>query len=330
MNTFGTLFRISLFGESHGPGIGIIADGCPPGIPLDPSDFTEDLARRKAGAPGTTPRLEDDSPELLSGVYNGHTSGSPIGVLFRNKNIRPRDYAELRNTPRPGHADFAAHQRFQGFNDPRGGGHFSGRLTLALVTAGVIAKKIINPVSIHAKLIMAGGSSAIQAAVEEALKEGDSVGGLIECIAGNIPIGWGEPFFDSVESSISHLIFAIPAVKGIEFGSGFAAASMKGSLHNDPIIDASGKTATNNAGGISGGLTNGNDLIFRVAIKPTSSISIPQHSYSLETGRQETIQVKGRHDACIALRAPVVVEAVTAIALADLKLRFQTQKKITQ
>jgi chorismate synthase len=323
MNTFGKAFRIGIFGESHGIAIGVTIDGCPPGIPLSEADFLSDLDRRKAGAKGTTPRKEEDLPEIVSGCFRGHTTGAPITILFRNTNIKSSDYDNLVKTPRPGHSDFVAWKRFNGFNDHRGGGHFSGRLTLTLVAAGVIAKKILKPVNINASLIMAGGNSNIEQAISEALEAGDSVGGLVECKAKNIHLGWGEPFFDSIESVISHLAFAVPAIKGIEFGSGFKAASMQGSQHNDPILDDTGKTATNNAGGITGGLTNGNDLIFRVAVKPTSSISIPQKTYSVETKKVETLEVKGRHDACIALRVPVVIEAITAIALADFKLLYK-------
>ncbi len=320
MNTFGRIFRIHIFGESHGAGVGITIDGCPAGLPLTEEDFSTDLNRRKPGARGTTPRKEDDLPELVSGCFRGHTTGAPLTVLFRNTNIRSADYDNLVKTPRPGHSDFVAWKKFAGFNDHRGGGHFSGRLTLALVAAGVIAKKLIHPVGIRAEVISAGGREDIQQAVAEALEQGDSLGGLVQCRAENIPLGWGEPFFDAVESVISHLAFAVPAIKGIEFGSGFGAASMKGSQHNDPILDDSGKTASNNAGGITGGLTNGNELVFRVAVKPTSSISKEQKTWSIETGKTETLQVKGRHDACIALRVPVVIEAITAIALADLKM----------
>ncbi len=321
MNSFGRIFRTHIFGESHGPYVGICLDGCPPGIPLEIDDFFADLDRRKSGARGTTSRKEDDSPEIISGCYNGYTTGAPLTVLFANRNVRSGDYDHLRDRPRPGHADFVAARRYKGFNDPRGGGHFSGRLTLALVAAGVVAKKILGDVSVAAKLLEAGGRKDIGKAVGEALNEGNSIGGLVECLASNIPVGWGEPFFDSVESVISHLAFAVPAIKGIEFGSGFAAAAMKGSEHNDVIVDESGKTASNNAGGISGGLTNGNELLFRVAVKPTSSISKKQKTLNVKSGEMETLEVKGRHDACIALRVPVVIEAITAIALADLKLQ---------
>jgi chorismate synthase len=319
MNSFGRIFRVHIFGESHGNGIGITLDGVPPGLPLKEEDFLPDLGRRKAGAKGTTPRKEDDLPEIVSGCFRDHTTGAPLTVLFRNKNTKSGDYDNLVKTPRPGHSDFVASKRYAGFNDHRGGGHFSGRLTLGLVAAGVVAKKLIDPVAINASLIKAGGREDIEQAVSEALEAGDSLGGLVECKTHNIPLGWGEPFFDPIESVIAHLAFAVPAIKGIEFGSGFSAASMKGSEHNDPILDESGKTASNNAGGITGGLSNGNEMVFRVAVKPTSSISIAQKTFSIESKKVETLEVKGRHDACIALRVPVVIEAITAIALADLK-----------
>lgn len=325
MNSFGHIFRISIFGESHGQAIGVTIDGVPPGVELKIADFTTDLNRRKAGAKGTTPRIEEDTPEIVSGWFNGYTTGAPLTILFRNVNTQSGDYGNITKTPRPGHADFAAHKRFGGFNDYRGGGHFSGRLTLTLVAAGVVAKKILGNIDISAKLIEAGGSKDFFKVIDEAMQQGDSVGGVVECRAVGIPLGLGEPFFDSSESVISHLAFAVPAIKGIEFGSGFDASSMRGSLHNDSIIDDSGRTSTNNAGGITGGLTNGNELIFRVAVKPTSSIGIKQNTFSLESGKIEELEVKGRHDACIALRVPVVMEAITAIALTDLLMIAQNK-----
>jgi chorismate synthase len=323
MNSFGRVFRVSVFGESHGPAVGVTVDGCPPGIALSEADLLPDLARRRSGAKGTTPRTEADEPEFISGVYQGHTTGAPITVLFRNTNVRSKDYDSLKDTPRPGHADLTARAKFKGHNDPRGGGHFSGRLTVCLVAAGAIAKKVCSDISIQATLIEAGNSTDIAAAIDRALETGDSIGGIIECRATEIPVGLGEPFFDSVESVIAHLAFSIPAIKGIEFGSGFAAARMTGSTHNDPITSADGQTATNNAGGINGGITNGNELVFRIAVKPTSSIGMAQQTVNLATGGQETLEVRGRHDACIALRVPVVAEAITAMALADLVLLAQ-------
>ncbi len=329
MNTFGRIFRIHIFGESHGKAIGVSIDGCPPGLALTEEDFLPDLGRRKAGAVGTTPRKEDDTPEIVTGCFRGHTTGSPLTILFRNNNTQSGDYDNLVKTPRPGHSDFVAWKRYAGHNDHRGGGHFSGRLTLALVAAGVVAKKLIQPVAVSAQLIKAGGRQDIENAVAEAMAAGDSLGGLVECKANNIPLGWGEPFFDPIESVISHLAFAVPAIKGIEFGSGFNAAAMKGSEHNDPILDESGKTASNNAGGITGGLSNGNEMIFRVAVKPTSSISIAQQTFSIQSGKVENLEVKGRHDACIALRVPVVIEAIAAIALADLKSMYEATRAVS-
>ncbi len=324
MNTFGRVFRISLFGESHGKWVGVTIDGCPAGIPITEADFTIDIERRKAGATGTTPRKEDDIPVFATGVFNNSTTGAPLTIIFENNNTRSADYEALRNTPRPGHADFVLDKKFSGYNDYRGGGHSSGRLTVALVAAGVVAKKILGDTSITAKLVEAGGSPDIEAAINKAVAEQDSIGGIVACTVSNLPIGIGEPFFDSVESCISHAVFAVPAIKGIEFGSGFAAAQMTGSQHNDAIIDAQGSTQTNNAGGINGGITNGNDIHFRVAVKPTSSTPREQHTWNTATGSIESFEVKGRHDLCIALRVPVVIEAVTAIALADLKLLFKS------
>ncbi|MBL7718481.1 MAG: chorismate synthase [Flavipsychrobacter sp.] len=320
MNSFGRIFRVSIFGESHGAMVGITVDGCPAGMALQEGDFLADLERRKAGASGTTPRKEDDAPRIVSGVFNGYTTGAPITILFENNNTKSADYEAIKNTPRPGHADFVLNKKHNGFNDYRGGGHSSGRLTVALVAAGVIAKKVLQGVSVQAVLAEAGGNNDIEAAIAKAVEEQDSIGGIISCTVSGLSLGIGEPFFDSVESVISHAVFSIPAVKGIEFGSGFAAAKMKGSEHNDAIVNAEGKTATNNAGGINGGISNGNEVTFRVAIKPTSSTPKEQHTWSNATQQIEAFTVKGRHDLCIALRAPVVVEAATALALADLIL----------
>jgi len=326
MNTFGRILRISVFGESHGPVVGVTIDGLPHGIKLSADDFAADIARRQPGKKGTTPRVESDMPEIVSGWFNGYTTGAPLTVIFRNANTKSSDYDKLKDIPRPGHSDFVAYHKYDGYNDYRGGGHFSGRLTLALVAAGVVAKKVIPEVSITAKLIEAGGKTNIDEAIEEAQKQNDSIGGIVECTATGIPVGLGEPFFDSVESVISHLAFSIPAVKGIEFGSGFAASRMKGSEHNDPIIDSKGTTATNNAGGVNGGITNGNPLVYRIAVKPTSSIAKPQQTLNVKTGKTESLTVQGRHDTCIALRVPVVAEAITAIALSDLLLIERTRK----
>lgn len=328
MNSFGRIFSITIFGESHGPVVGVVIDGCPAGLPLAAEDFEDDLSRRRSGATGTTPRKEPDIPRLLSGVMSGATTGAPIAISFDNTNVKSRDYAIFRDIPRPGHADFTAGKKFGGFNDYRGGGHFSGRLTLGLTAAGVIAKKIIRPMGISARLIEAGGHSDIEQAVSQALKEKDSIGGIVECCANNAPVGLGEPFFDAVESLISHLVFAIPGVKGIEFGSGFQAARMKGSEHNDLLLDPSGRTATNHAGGINGGISNGNDIVFRVAIKPTASIGLSQKTVNIKTEDPTELTITGRHDACIALRVPVIVEAAAAVVLADLLLLEQKVPRV--
>jgi chorismate synthase len=356
MNTFGNKFRVSIFGESHGPRIGVTVDGVLPGVPLSEKDFAEDLARRKAGALGTTPRIEADEPEIVSGVYEGKTTGAPLTILFKNENTRSEDYEQFRKHPRPGQADFTANLKFGGFNDPRGGGHFSGRITLGVVAAGVIAKKMLYFAQFQARLVKVGGlteASAWPDAIKAAQEEGDSLGGVVECTVNGLPIGLGEPFWNSVESQISHAVFAIPGVRGIEFGDGFAASDMKGSEHNDlfPEHECCGghhheegeehhcchgeheeghecqchgehdheeghhccgrhkrpqPPVTNHAGGVNGGITNGNPLVFRVAFKPTSSIA--------KAG------IGGRHDACFALRTPVIVEAMAAIVLVDLAL----------
>lgn len=323
MNTFGKLFRISIFGESHGSHVGIVIDNCPAGLPLKFEDFVAELNRRRSGAKGTTPRKEADLPRIISGVFDDRTTGAPITILFENTNTRSRDYSLLRDIPRPGHADFTAMKKFGGFQDYRGGGHFSGRLTLGIVAAGVIAKKLISPVAVDSEILEVGGNSNIQEAIDKAIEKQDSIGGIIQCKVSGMPAGLGEPFFGSFESVISHMIFSIPAIKGIEFGSGFAAAKMWGSEHNDRFVSVEGRTGTNNAGGINGGISNGNDLVFRVAVKPTSSTHQKQHTINLKTGEMVDLEIEGRHDTCIALRIPVIVEAAAAIVLADFMMQAQ-------
>ena len=327
MNSFGKIFRVNIFGESHGEFVGVVIDGCPAGISLTVTDFSADLDRRKAGAKGTTPRKEDDIPEIVSGVFNNNTTGAPITILFKNSNTRSGDYEKQLAVPRPGHADFVAAKKFAGFQDYRGGGHFSGRLTVALVAAGIVAKKILGQIKVESSILEIGGESDLEKGLQKAIDAKDSVGGIIECRVNNLPIGFGEPFFDSAESLISHAVFAIPAVRAIEFGTGFASAKMFGSKHNDPIENIEGKTSSNHAGGVVGGLTNGNELVFRIAIKPTSSTPQTQQSLNWETNQVESFSVKGRHDLCIALRVPVVLESATAIVLADLML---LNKKMSQ
>ena len=327
MNTFGHLFRVHIFGESHGACVGITIDGCPAGLPIQESDFIEDTERRKGGVQkGTTPRKEDDLPIFKSGIFKGFTTGAPITILFENNNTRSEDYDKHREVPRPGHADFTAHAKYGGFEDYRGGGHFSGRLTVCLVAAGVIAKKLLaktNAIKVHSTILEIGGETDLDKGLQVAIDAKDSIGGIVDCTASNLPIGLGEHFFDSVESMLAHAVFSIPAVRGIEFGTGFAAAKMFGVNHNDAILDASGKTSTNHAGGIVGGITNGNDLYFKIAIKPTASTPKEQQSWNWESNIVEPFSVKGRHDLCIALRVPVVLEAVTSMVLVDLMLRAQ-------
>ncbi|MCK5809356.1 chorismate synthase [bacterium] len=321
MNSFGTLFRVSIFGESHGEIVGVLIDGCPHGISLRNSDFTDDISRRKAGAKGTTSRNESDIPHIKSGVFNGKTTGAPILIEFENRDINSNDYEVFRTIPRPGHADFVANKKSGGDNDYRGGGHFSGRLTLALVAAGVVAKRIVPKVTFSSKITEIGGKSDWKVVLEQAIDQKDSLGGIIETTISHLPISLGEPFFDSVESLISHAVFAIPGVKGIEFGAGFSSAKMSGSKMNDAIISADGTTKTNNAGGINGGISNGNDIIFRVAIKPTASIGKPQQSFNLATEKLTELTLQGRHDAAFVLRVPVIIEAVSAIVSANLMMR---------
>ena len=329
MNTFGRKFRVSIFGESHGEMIGVVMDGVPAGLELSVQDFETDIMRRKSGAKGTTPRIEGDLPMIVSGVFEGHTTGAPLTVVFRNENTRSADYGQFASMPRPGHADLTAAVKWDDCQDPRGSGHFSGRITLPVVAAGVVAKKILQDATIldetpftgvNARIIELGGlSEGWTEALDQAIREGDSLGAVIECEVPSIDPGYGEPFWDSVEAVVAHAVFSIPGVRGVEFGDGFGASRMKGSEHNDPIGE-DGRPLRNGAGGVNGGITNGAPVVFRVAFKPTSSIRKPQCTYNFEKGCMDVLEVKGRHDVCFALRAPVVVEAVTAIALADMVL----------
>ena len=329
MNSFGRLFRVNIFGESHGESVGVNIDGCPAGIPLEVGDFLPDLERRKGGIQkGTTPRKEDDLPIFKSGLFNAFSTGAPITILFENNNTRSGDYEKQRAVPRPGHADFVAHRKFGGFEDYRGGGAFSARLTVGLVAAGVIAKKLMPGVVVSSSILEIGGEADLDKGLQKAIDAKDSIGGIVECRVSGLPIGLGEPFWDSVESLLSHAAFAIPAVRGVEFGTGFAAARMFGSQHNDAIEDMQGHTRTNHAGGVVGGISNGNELVYRIAIKPTSSTPKDQQTLNWETGLQETFSVKGRHDLCVALRAPVILEAMTAIVLADLLLLDQQTRRV--
>ena len=323
MNHFGRLFQINIFGESHGTSVGVLIDGVKPGIKISEEDFKADLLRRKSGGIGTTPRIEADETIIESGVFNGYTTGAPMLIRFLNTNTKSKDYSNLVNHPRPSHADFVANYKYDGFNDYRGGGHFSGRLTLGLVAAGVVAKKMLEGVKFETKLINLAGEtdttkfSDILAAAKEA---SDSVGGIVKLTAKNVLKGLGEPYFDSLESNISHLLFSVGGVKGVEFGIGFDGVNLKGSEFNDLIIDKDGKTKTNNNGGINGGISNGNDIEIKVFVKPTPSISVPQETYNFKDGKVEELVIEGRHDTAIVLRAMVVLEACLAIALCDFNL----------
>jgi len=328
LNSFGRIFRVHIFGESHGDCVGLTIDGCSAGLPLSVADFVTDIERRKPGAIGTTPRSEDDIPQIKTGLFNGKTTGAPITIIFENNNTRSTDYKKQRAVPRPGHADFVAAAKFGGNEDYRGSGHFSGRLTLCLVAAGVVAKKLMNGINVVTSILEIAGETDLDKGLQKAFDAKDSIGGLIECKVNGLPVGLGEPFFDSAEALISHAVFAIPAVRGIEFGTGFAAAKMFGSEHNDAIENKTGKTFTNHAGGIVGGITNGNELLFRIAIKPTSSTPIEQLTLNMKTNQVENFSVKGRHDLCIALRVPVILEAVTAFVFADLMLLEQKISRI--
>ena len=315
MDTFGNRFQLEIFGASHAPSVGVTLRGVPASLPLSPDDFTAALLRRKSGAPGTTPRIEDDIPE----IDDRRATNGTLTITFANRNYRNEDYRDFTDIPRPGHADYVALARYGSLRD----GWFSGRMTLPLVAAGVVAKKLIQPLTVEARLVEIGGvpaddKAAVGRRLDAAAAEGDSLGALLECRCSHVPVGLGEPFFDSLESLLAHAVFSIPGIRGIEFGDGFAAARMKGSEHNDPILDAAGHTARNGAGGINGGLSNGNPIVFRVAIKPTSSIRKPQRTFDFARGCLVDYSIPGRHDTCFALRVPPVVEAVTACVFADL------------
>ena len=349
-NTFGTRVALTLFGESHGPEIGCVIDGLRPGLRVDEDYIAHRLALRRPGGPGSSARVEMDPFRIVSGVWQGRTTGTPLCILIPNTEARSGDYVNLKNTPRPGHADWTGHVKYQGFNDPRGGGHFSGRLTAALVAAGAIFLAALRErgLRIGTHLARCAGipdrpfgdletdldalerasfpvldearGEAMKAAVLAAAAEGDSVGGVLETAVLGLPAGLGAPWFDTVEGLLSHALFSIPAVKGVEFGDGFALAAMKGSEANDAFRMENGRVVTesNHNGGINGGLTNGMPLIFRTAVKPTPSIAAPQRTLNLATGEETELRISGRHDPCIAPRACAVQDAVTAFVVLDL------------
>jgi chorismate synthase len=360
-NIFGKLFTITSFGESHGKCVGVIVDGCPAGLPLTEADIQTEADRRRPGKGniGTTKRTEEDRVEILSGVFNRHTTGAPICLLIWNKDIDSSEYEKARFLPRPGHADFTAFMKYGGFNDFRGGGIFSGRITATFVMAGAIARKLLNRIGIEiiAHTIEIGGIRAKTKGINEikrniernmlrcgdpkaaremikiidkVRKDGDSIGGIIEGLALNVPVGLGEPVFDTLEGELAKSLFAIPAVKGVEFGSGFEAANMRGSENNDPFVIKNGRiaTLTNNSGGILGGISNGMPIVVRVAVKPTSSIPKNQVTIDMQKLKSASLTVKGRHDACIVPRAVPVVEAMIAVTLCDFAMRAELIPRI--
>lgn len=323
-NSYGEILRVTIFGASHAESVGVDIEGVPQGLRLTEELFAADIERRRPMQRGDTPRHESDTPQIEGTDKEHLTTGGSIRISFRNNNIRSKDYTHLVYHPRPSHADLTQRRKYGQEADLAGGGIASGRMTVALVAAGVVAKQLIPNTRFETKLIEVAGItdvSRFDSLIQEAHSDKDSVGGVVECRVEGVEASLGEPFFDSVESTIAHLLFSIPGVKGVEFGDGFAGCKKRGSERNDAIIDDKGTTLTNNEGGINGGITNGNPIIVRVAIKPTPSIGREQHSYDFSSGRIAPLTIGGRHDACIARRAAVVVEAMVALALADLKLR---------
>ena len=353
-NSIGKEFTVTTFGESHGKVIGVVVDGCPAGLQLSEADFQEELDRRIPAEPKiVSARVEKDVAKIFSGIFNGFTTGAPIAVMVENKETNSSDYEVIKDLPRPGHSDYPARVKYGGFNDYRGGGRFSGRVTVALIMAGTIAKKILSRYDIDvlaytqsigviktnkqfsAAEIRKNKNAAatrcpdlacaekMEEAIINARKEGESLGGVIECVAFNMPPGIGEPLFDSLDADLAKSIFAVPAVKGVEFGAGFRAAELTGSQNNDAFLLKNGKviTSTENAGGVLGGLSSGMPIMIRVAIKPTPSISKDQKTVNLSTMKNDAISVKGRHDPCVVPKAVPAIEAVVAITLVDHLIR---------
>lgn len=359
-STYGENLKLSIFGQSHGVAIGMTLDGIPAGLPVDTDALQVFLNRRAPGQNDwSTPRKEADRPEFLSGILDGFTCGAPIAAAIYNKNTRSGDYANLKDCPRPGHADLTAQIKYGGFQDAAGGGHFSGRLTAPLCIAGGLCKQWLEGMGIQVfahiaavagisdtpfdplapdkdsvqpefPVIDSDAGAQMRAAISAAKSDGDSVGGVVECVVTGLPAGLGEPMFGGAESRIAQIVYGVPAVKGVEFGAGFAAAGLRGSQNNDDYVISGGhiRTATNNAGGILGGITTGMPLIFRAALKPTPSISRPQQSVNLSTGEAQELTAKGRHDPCIVPRAVPVIEAAAAIAIFDMILgNTQTDRR---
>lgn len=361
-NSLGEMFRITSFGESHGDCVGIVVDGCPAGLPISVEDIQREVDKRKSSRnrPLATGRRETDKVEIFSGVFNGFTTGAPICLAIWNRDIDSSAYEQIKHVLRPGHADFTAHEKYGGFNDWRGSGRFSGRITAGFVMAGAVAKKLLSTIGIEitAHTIEIGGIKAAPPqdvasirekmagnevscadpaaavkmieAIKVATRDGDSLGGIIEARAEGLPVGLGEPVFDTLEGCLSKAYFAIPAVKGVEFGAGFSVARLKGSEDNDAFDLKSGRviTTTNNHGGILGGISSGMPLVARLAVKPTPSIGKLQRSVDLGSMTPTSIAVSGRHDTCIVPRAVAVAEAMTAVVLADFAIRYQKIEKV--
>lgn len=326
MNSFGTLFKITLYGESHQDAIGIVIDGITPGLKINWDLVKDDLSKRRPGKIGTTPRIEEDNLIVTSGIFNNLTTGSPVHIMIKNENVKSKDYSHLVNQPRPGHADYVARTKYNNFHDYRGGGRFSGRLTAPIVVAGSIAKQMLKFNFSH-EIIQIGAlkdMNKIDDYLLEIKEKGESVGGIVELKVSNVPVGIGEPMFEKLDAKIAQMLFSIPAVKGVEIGLGFSGVDKMGSEFNDRYEDKTGKTVTNNSGGISGGISNGNDIIVKVFIKPTSSISKKQTSFNLKEEKVKDFQVGGRHDVAIVRRAGIVLENALAIVLADLYLWSKT------
>lgn len=317
MNSYGHLFKITLYGESHQDAIGAVIDGLPAGTKIDYDLIKSDLEKRKPKQIGTTPRKEDDDFRITSGVFNGFATGSPIHIMIENKNVISKDYQHLKTHPRPGHADFVSQVKYKGFQDYRGGGRFSGRLTAALVAAGSIAKMAI-PFKIKSELIQVGSlkdMSKLDDYLLDVVEKGESIGGIIRLTVSDMIVGMGEPFFNKLDSELSQLLFSVPAVKGVEFGLGFSGVEYFGSQFNDVLLDNKGKTKTNHSGGMTGGISNGNDLTINVFVKPTSSIQKSQDTINLKTNQVEPLEINGRHDVAIVRRVGIVLENMIAIGL---------------
>jgi chorismate synthase len=358
-NSYGKMFTITSFGESHGSCIGVVIDGCPAGLPINEQEVQQEVDKRKPVSLISTSRVEEEKVEVLSGILNGYTTGAPITMLIWNKDVDSSQYEQTRHLLRPGHADYTAYIKYGGFNDFRGGGRFSGRITATFVMAGAVAKRLLKliGVDILACTVEIGGIKAramgidetrknieqnplkcadpraageMLRIVEQAREEGDSLGGIIEGTTLNMPVGLGEPVFDTLEGELAKALFAIPAIKGVEFGSGFSAARMRGSENNDPFTIDNGRivTTTNNAGGILGGISNGMPLLVRVVVKPTPSIAREQETVDIDKMEKASVEVEGRHDACIVPRAVPAVEAMMAVTLCDFAMRAGAIPKI--